>query len=360
MKKHIKFTIQAGGTFSIVFQHGDPEQAQRVTQRLAETLMTDDRTQRVREAVATRTFLEEERQRLASDFREKEDRLRSFLQTNPEAARADAMMGVDPARALMLEQQLQQLRAQRDALVTSGDPAAVIATPEDLRLAEAQAEEELLAARRDFADKKGMYTEAHPDVRVAEDRLKRATAGLSGVRQAKDTAREVARSAAAKRALTPEEARIGASIDALEATLGKMRGALRAGQDGRRPDPKVLQAEVQLQGLRHAVEESRTRLGRIEDQALQIGLVEKMEGNQSAGTLTLYERAYRPSAPSSNRKKKVALLGGLVVVMLACGTALARAVTDDRLFDGADVAFLTPVEVLAAVPRAGQRIQESS
>jgi uncharacterized protein involved in exopolysaccharide biosynthesis len=340
VKKNILFNVQPGGTFSISFIGTSPQQAQAVTKRLAETLLVDHNAQRSMAARDTNQFLDSEQRQLEEEVRRREVTLKQFLAIHPEATTAeqpDQPMLEDPG-VMMLEQELARMHGQaRPAAATGG--ALARSSSEVLELRQ-QVEAERAKAERDLRDKLDTLTEAHPDVIVARERVKRAQADAARFAGAAD--------GKATTAAAVEDPELKRSIQDLESRIGRMRSAARRGN---RRDPVTLQLAVQLQRLRGDLGESRERLSRLEDQQLQARVVEKMATTGNLLRLRVLDPATLPGSPMQSRRRRIALAGFAVAFLLAAGTAFGRAALSDRIYDRDDILQFTGVSVLTVVPR---------
>jgi uncharacterized protein involved in exopolysaccharide biosynthesis len=343
--------VQPGSTFAIGYTGFTPAQAQMVTRKLAETLILDHNQQRSRTVKDTRQFLDSERKQLAAEVSVRETALKDFLAVHPEAANTTM---IDPqaedASVLLLEQELTRLRSQARA---QGAPTSkakgVVRSNAELAVLRRQAEVEREKAEGDLQTKLDTLTDAHPDVIVARERLKRADGDVTRFSAALERA-------GASTTATPEDDDLHRSIKDIEGRVNRMRTATR---NRNRRDPKALQQEVQLGRLRHDLEESRKRLSQLEEQQLQVTVVEKMETGGGLLRLTVLDPASLPGTPLQSRRRRIALVGMALAGLLAAGAAMARAMTNDRLFDRADLAQLANVGVLAVVPRIPRGLRRS-
>jgi uncharacterized protein involved in exopolysaccharide biosynthesis len=132
--------------------------------------------------------------------------------------------------------------------------------------------------------------------------------------------------------------------------------ALRA--SSRRPkDPKMLQLGVQYDDLKHNLGEARTRLSKLQDQEVQMSVAEKMEKGGNLLRLVVHDPASLPGSPMQSRRRRTAMGGLFLAIVLAAGTAFARSITSDRLFDRQDVTNLAGAPVLAVVPALPKKVR---
>jgi uncharacterized protein involved in exopolysaccharide biosynthesis len=109
--------------------------------------------------------------------------------------------------------------------------------------------------------------------------------------------------------------------------------------------------DLQFQNLRRALDETRQRLAGLEEQKFRAQLAANFESSSETGQMSIMDPANLPGQPEVNNKRKVALIGLAGTLILALGVAFLRAITDDRLYDRADVTWLTSVPLLAVIPR---------
>jgi uncharacterized protein involved in exopolysaccharide biosynthesis len=340
-KKRLDFQVQAGGTFAITYVGFSPAQAQAVLRELTETLLVDHNQRRSREVKQTREFLEAELKKLEEDVRARETTLKDFLAKHPEAASiADQNQLTDPS-TLVLEQQLGQLRAQARTRPAGGGAAAT--STAEIVEAKRNAEAERDKAFRELQDKLATLTEAHPDVIAAKERHRGAQADVN--RYAKELQQA---STAAGGSGNPEDL----EIKSLEMKLAGIRSASRS---RRNKDPKTLQLEVQLQDLRHNLEEARKRVSSLENEKVQASVMEKMDSSGNFERLRVHDPATLPGSPLQSRRRRVAMGGFFLACVLAAGMAFGRAMVSDRIFDRTDVAHLAGVPVLASIPPVPKR-----
>jgi uncharacterized protein involved in exopolysaccharide biosynthesis len=347
VKKRLEFHVQPGGAFALSYIGFSPKQAQTVLRELSETLITDHNQQRSRQVKQTREFLDTELVRLSVDVRTRETALKEFLARHPEAASIndDAPM-MDPG-SLVLEQQLAQLRSQARTRSASGSTGGARSTSEMVESKRA-AETERETAQRELQTKLDTLTEAHPDVIVARERLKRAQGEVGRFNSQLEKASGGAGQGASADAL---------EIKAMETKLSEMRSVSTR---RRSRDPRALQAEVQLQDLRHNLEEARKRLSAVESEKVQASVMEKMDSTGNFLRLRIHDPATMAGAPLQSRRRRFAMGGFMLACLIGLGTAFGRAMISDRIFDRNDVLNLGGAPVLTVVPPVPKRLRGDS
>lgn len=193
MRKNIGFRAKDGETFGLSYTGIDPDQAQKVTARMAQDLLEEHSRSRLEAAGDTKEFLDVKKRLSDEDLRDKESALATFIAKHPEfareangvnagtdsglAVRASAKSVKQPAdpQLAALERQSQRLQERL------GMPVHKKAPPDaDPKLVAARndAENELKKAQADYAEKSAEFTEEHPDVRSAKARMKAAESKL--------------------------------------------------------------------------------------------------------------------------------------------------------------------------------------
>lgn len=345
MRKKVLFRARDGSTFLVSFDADSPAQAQAVTARLASTLIEDNTRMRLAEANETRRFLDQERVRLGQEVQAKEAALAAFFQAHPEVAnRGSSEATPAPGGIDDLERELARVRQGSDS--PSSAPSKFDA---DLFASVRRAEVEAEQAERDVADKSDKLTDAHPDLIAAKERAARAKASLQRMRESAGLTRPAPAKAEG------EGAKPAPQVTAIEEQIARLRKSYAA--TGRRPSRQALQLEVTLEGLRHDLEQARARLAGLEDKQFQAALVAKLETNGEMGQLAVLDPASRPGLPFTDVRKKVALAGFVLALLLAAAAAVLRARTDDQIRDRLDAqwAIGKPVLALVATPPSASR-----
>jgi uncharacterized protein involved in exopolysaccharide biosynthesis len=342
LEKRVEFKNQGGPTFAIRFVGATPELAQTVAQRLAETLIEDDRKQRAADSKKTVSFLVEEIDRVRKEVAEREAAVHAFLQANPDASRVvsvdPAASAADLAQISLLEQRLSTLRS-----VTPAVPGVPVEQGPDpgLLAALGSARAEVESARRALTDQRERLTEAHPDVDAAKRRLDRAESQARSLSMAIEVPRRADRAAAV------DPGANATAVASIEDSLANLRS--RVGATGRRKSARVMQLEVKLQSLQQDLAETRERYARLETQRFRASMQQNMQTSGDMTPLDILNAAYLPGMPIGNRKRNVLLAGVLMTMLLALGAAFGRAAFDDRLFDRSDVTHLSALPVLGIV-----------
>jgi uncharacterized protein involved in exopolysaccharide biosynthesis len=331
MAKKVIFRARDGSTFLISYDAESPALAQAVVARLASTLIEDNTQLRRQEAVETSRFMEQERQRLGQEVKAKQASMTEFLKQHPEAlGRTEGGAGGPPPELDELQREMDRLRGAPSA---DGRPDPdVIAT---VRKAEADYD----VAQKDLTEKQQRLTDVHPDLISSKQKLKQAEANLQRIREAAG----LTRPAEAK-----GEGGKDQQIAGMEREMAKLRRARPAGAP--RVTRQQLEASVAFESLRHELEQARARLGNLDDKQFQSGLAAKLDTDASIGQLAVLDPASRPGLPIVDVRKKVAIAGLVVALLLGAGVAAWRARKDDRIHDRVDAEWLSGKPVLVLLP----------
>jgi uncharacterized protein involved in exopolysaccharide biosynthesis len=330
MHKKILFRARDGSTFLISFDAESPALAHAVVSRLASTLIEDNTRLRVQEAEETGRFLDQERARLGQEVKAKEATLTAFLRTHPEAL-GRSENAAPPANLDSLEREMASLRGGGVSSDGRPDPD-VIAT---VRRAEAEYE----LAQKDLSDKQQRLTDVHPDLIASRVKAKQAEGNLQRIRETAGLTR-------------PPESKPGSDNGAQVASLEREMARLRRPRPSGAPrmSRQQLEGAVMFESMRRDLEQTRSRLAGLEDKQFQAGLAAKLETNSEIGQLAILDPASRPGLPFVDVRKKVAIGGAILALLLGFVAAALRARSDDRIHDRADAEWLGGKPVLVLLP----------
>lgn len=375
MRRHVAFRAREGDTFEISFESNNRELAQEVTKRLAEVILQEASTRRSEQAKTLKEFLDAESDRNEIELKNKEADLAKFLAIHPEFARittsdvhsASATAGTaggsgalsgDPVLAAL------EWKASRiDRQLKAGAGAAVDPAPAPRRAARAKLPDsaELVAARRDLEDKAGRFTDKHPDVVAARNRLRSAEAAQAAAQAAADQA------ASAGDDDTSERPATDANREALTKQLADLRQQIAARRaagsttaaTGKRGEPPpqdthgaAVDLEVEFRRLQREAADARDRQRQLDDKKFKASINASSVMNDRNIQVSVLDPAFLPTHPSS-RPRSIALgIGLLVGFILALGTALLSARLDDRIHDRVDLEALDIMPLLGVIPAA--------
>lgn len=380
MRKRITFRAREGDTFEISYQGGTAQEAQEVTRRLGECIVQEAATRRSEGANALKEFLQKESDQNNAKLRIDEAEFAKFTSLHP--ALAARLQGQNPtpsgpqraastpsdpilagleSRAARIDR---QLRAAAGQPPPPPKPVPVYTPPPD--------SPELIAARKDLADKQARYTDKHPDVAAARTRLRTAEAAQAAAVASAEAAHAAAVAAAQVHDDPPPKN--AADEDALKKELAELQNQIawrragltapKAGADASAPpapsgEPQLggdVALEVEFRRLQREVNEGRERQRQLDEKMFKASMTASSVMNDRNVTVSVLDPAYLPTGPIS--KSRTSLLATLLIVCaaLAFGTALLFAKLDDRIYDSFDLNQLDVLPVLGSIPRAPHQL----
>jgi Mrp family chromosome partitioning ATPase len=320
MRLSTKFRYDQGDVFVISYTGGSPAEAQRVAARLSEVLISEHQRLRSSQAEVTREFLDFETKRKTQELGDRQAALVAFLAKHPEFS-VDQTTGVGVG-----------IRARRER---ANEPVPVVIAPGGAEPAAAEhplitarnaAEAKLTAARRDLAEKRGRFTDQHPEVRTA----------LAAVSAAEEAFRKATEDARAVPPPPPPRPR------ALEPARPVRRG------DGVSAS-RAVALETEWARLTREVAEAREQLQLLETQQFRASMAATMLGTGQTSQITVIDPAFLPTRPNGTRPRTLAALGVLLGIALGGVAAVIRALLDDVIYEPSDVERRASLPVLAVV-----------
>jgi uncharacterized protein involved in exopolysaccharide biosynthesis len=378
LRQAVKFEARGANAFRITFTDSEAERAKLVTDKLTQMLQEKDEVLRNEQAKATVTFAVKQKDDAQGELSKMELELAQFLAKHPEFAQ-EAMQPVAQgqvagegasiravnnqkqkqpantgnARLYALERQRQRIQARLDA-PPDAPPIRIPApqTPEKIA-AEAdvtQARNELASANRELSEAMAQYTEQHPSVIRARDRVAAAKAKLAKAQAAvpPDVETAVAPTTEADRdKLKKELQQLEQSIaEEQKRSDGKGSAAVSAVDA---TTNWVVQLETEHSKLRRNVTEGRERVEALADSVFRAEMDANQKLAETGGRLSIVDPAFKPVKPSGPGKTVIVIAGFALFLALGAGLALGLAVIDDRLYRRSDLEELG-LAVLAVIP----------
>jgi hypothetical protein len=387
IRKKTEFKARSVDTFAISFEGFDRDQAQRVCARMADILVAESAKRQQEDNKGATAFLEIEKKRLDDDLEKMEREITEFLQLHPEFASAKEGLGTE---VLALKSKADDDEKRRRAKAARGvrrgrlDPTASgpaaggpasaddRAPPVDpvLLAARSQAQTDLVAARRELAEKSLSFTDQHPDVRAARERVAAAEVALRRASEAIAAAQPHDDPPPRSKVVVTEDPYAEPSAKPL-ASVNPDRSPDRnpdrsadRDPDGeekekRRPkvvDPdqgeKVVSLEMEWSRLARALTLARGHQTDLEAKLYKAEMVANTAESGVGASIGLVDPAYKPSGPSNAPNKTVVMMG--LAASIAIGFVLSAAwglFFDDRLFSANEIEGSVMVPVLGVVPR---------
>jgi capsular polysaccharide biosynthesis protein len=368
-RKQIDWKSRSNDTFVITFKGSTREEAQEVTTRLADMLVEENAKSRQDRAKGRTEFLDAEKKRVDEDLDRFEKDRAQFIAEHPEfatdsgnqvgAAVRDAQKKVDAALAGERQARLNGGRFVPGVGPRIPGVGGLSAAPVDplLLSARTQAMSELVAAKRDLADKSLRFTEQHPDVHAASQRVAAAEAALKKTEDAIVAAQPPPPPA------PPAGGDPYAGSSAKPVAKGPPGGGAAAVDPKKKPTAKAPEAvlvalETEWSRLNREVGKLRTQQGQLETKLFQAEMEASSELGGYAATIAILDPAFKPAGPSGTPNRTIIVGGFLASLIAGIVLAAARGIfLDDRLFDASEVEGLGLVPVLGVVPK--QKVEKT-
>lgn len=299
----INADIQQGGTattiaFSMSFDYSNPIQAQLVAQDFVERLLKLDSSQSAQAAESTVNFLQEQASSLQEQLRGVESQIEGIKARHGLALSNAGMAGVTINSGGAYESQIAAL--QRENAELAAKAMAARSVDNDPIVA---------AATQQLANARAVYSDSHPDVKLAQQRLTEA-------RQA----------AASRLAAGGQNSPAAAQIAANNASIAQLQAA-RAGEQARSnaalsaqsAAPLVMEQVAQLQARADGL---RTNLERVSSNLMAAQASAKMANEQRGERLTVIDPPVAPDSPTSPNRPLLAAGGVIAGLGLGIGLAL--------------------------------------
>jgi uncharacterized protein involved in exopolysaccharide biosynthesis len=372
LRQAIKFSAPGGNTFHIQYTDSDPDRAQAVNAKLVKLLQEKDEMMRTETAQKTVEFALQQKDDAIAELRKRQQALAEFLAAHPEFA-ADPSAGngggegaavravhsqkapAGSSRLFALERQRQRIQARLDAPPDAA-PVRIVAPPTPEKIAAeaavTEAQRELSSANKELEEARSRYTDKHPAVVAAQERVAMAQTKLRHAQAAvpPDVETEVAPATPADRTKLQKQLHELESQIAEEqkrSNKGDKQGSGSSAADA--TTNWVVKLETTHADLRRAVAEQSETVDYLSESARRAQMNANEKRTDTAGALTVIDPANRPTRPSGPGKTIFLLAGMVLFISLGAGLAIGLAVIDDRLYRRADLDQLG-IAVLAVIP----------
>lgn len=318
--------------FTVSYKNESPDLAKKVTTKLAELYLDENRRSRTKETQQTSSFLEAEAQRLQAQISELEAKVADFKVKSagslPDTFQATSRMLADTQQQLgLLEAKLPPLESRYAYLKSrlTGFGATAL-------LAKARAE---LAAARD------KYSDIHPDV----VRLKRTVETLEA--GGSSAAYESTGSDPEYLALQSELQQVAGDIAGVRSQRTTLKNKIDEYQSRLAQSPEV---EREYSALTRDLDHATSRYSDIMNKLTSAKLAEELEREQKAERFILIEAANYPSTPSEPNIPAIMLLGLTFALGVGIGIAALTEYLDKRIFGPKELAAVFKAPPLAIIP----------
>lgn len=284
--------------FSLAFDYPDAARAQVVAQEFVERFLKLDSSQTAAAAASTVSFLEEQSASLQEKLRTVEGKIESIKAQNGMALSSAGMMPMSSGGSY--ETQIAQLQRENAQLAAEANNARSV-----------ERDPGVAAAEGALATARGIYSDNHPDVKFAEQRVAEARAAA-----AQRSSRSGA-SAAAQQQIAANNNSIGQLQAARGAEMARSNAVLSAQSVAPLVLERVNQLQAEADGLRANYEKVAGNLMAAQASA-------KMGNEQRGERLSVIDPPVVPDKPASPNRPL--LIAGGILVGGAIGFALAMLV----------------------------------
>ena len=360
LPKPLASTNRSGpDTFLVTFAASTPEEAQRITNRMAKAFVDQHSKMRETRAEHTSDFLAAQLEQSRDRLKTLEERLRQTKETYmgrlPEQTQGNLQMvgGLrqqqentsmslrsDEDRLAMIERQIEAMKGGGpDSGATTGALSA--------------SQQRIAALRKELDDASSMYTEKHPEVQRLKSELAAAEAAATGAQTAPASAREPVLAAdPAYRQLLAERETVRLRIRDRERALERAEGEIAKYQQRVDAAPMI---EQQLSSLNREYDLEKQLYNTLSERQQQAILAEDLERRKASEQFAILYPATLPSQPSSPDAVRIMLLAALMGVAAGIALTFAREYLDRTVHDARALQLEFDLPVLAEIPRIAAR-----
>jgi uncharacterized protein involved in exopolysaccharide biosynthesis len=366
LRQAVKLESRGGNAFRIVYGDADPDRAKRVAEKLTTLLQQKDEELRNTTARATVEFVTRQKEEAATELRVHEQELAGFLAQHPEFAQETQPGQAEGAsirairdaqkktpqnpRLLALERQRQRIQIRLDA-PPDAPPVRIQAPPSQERiLAEAavsEAQRELSAANRELESAMTKYTELHPTVKAAKERVTQAQQRLRHAQAAVPAEIETI----VAPATAEDRVKLQRELQKLDQQITELQRGGKSDAVVDTTTKRVVELETRHAELRRRVTEQREQVNALAAGVFRAQIDASQKLAEAGSRLEIVDPAFRPVRPSGPGKTIFLMAGMALFLSLGVGLAIGLAVIDDRLYRREDVDQLG-IAVLGVIPPA--------
>jgi polysaccharide biosynthesis transport protein len=386
--------------FSLSFDHGSPEIAQRVTSDLVSLFLSENLERRAAAAGEATAFLQTEASRLGEEINRLEARLATFKEThgdnlpelaslnrelmmrteerlrdNAQAVRtleqqmlyleselaqlSPTVSGVQAGQATTLDSYLEELQAQYvrvkeryapdhpDRIQLEREITSLQQQVGDSGIASIQSRLEQL--QTDLAKSTRRYSSAHPDVVSLKRSIAETESQLASARkQMRDSDRVFGG------ANNPAYVQLRVKLDATRLELGSLRSTktdlekeLKLFEARLTESPRI---EQEYRALTRDYDNAMVKYKEIKEKGLQAELAQSLERDRKSERFSLIEPPLRPEKPIKPNRLAIAVLGLVLAIAGGVGNLALRESMDKGLHGARAIQMATAIPLLASIP----------
>jgi len=390
-----EITTVSTGTFKVAYTATSPSQAQAITRRLAERVVTLNDTVRKDKVNAADQFMDEEVSRAASELSASEDKVRNFnrlhfpnipedqivsvatvegLERQLAAQNADLENKLSQrrflARRLEEQRQLTALLQKSSGLNRPVEPGAQPQT--DTQYVPTELDKTLASKQAELSTALSRYTPLHPEVVRLSRQVKELQVQVAAQVRPPSTAPTPSRPTEAGASAPPVaidqsndlmQAEIQLELEQLDRQIAKQeqdRNAL-AGKIGvfrsRLNLPPVL--DQQLSALMREVDSAKQRLSLLSSKKLSSEMAGSVDISANNALFRVIDPANLPQYAIWPNRPKLIAAGWLLGLGIGLGIGFLREFADTTLADEDEVSSRLKLPVLASIPIVVQSKRET-
>jgi polysaccharide chain length determinant protein (PEP-CTERM system associated) len=341
--------------FVLSYAAPNPEQSQRVTNRLANVFV--EVTSRTREARAedTSAFISTQLSASRQKLDAIEERLRkakeSYMGRLPEQTQANLSMAAGTTQ--QLESTAIALRGEQDRL------SMIERQIEGMKQGSAElplvrggglgaAAQRVLDLQRQLANARAMYTEKHPEIQRLQEELNKARIDAEAERARPEDERLASLTLdPAYRQLLADRERAQLRIRELQRAESRLRAQVASYQSRVEAAPMV---EQQLASLQREYNLEKEQYAALSGKLQAAELAENLERRRGSEQFSVLYAAYLPRSPESPNIPRLWLIGVALGLALGAGGALGREYMDRSVHDVRGLQSEFDVPVLGEIP----------
>ena len=399
--KRTQHATKATIAFTVSYQSGSPETAQKVANELTSLFLGENLKSRERQAQETTTFLQQEAASLAKHIEEVEAKIAQFKQKAngalPELMSLNLQLMNQADRELMdLDQQIRSLEERQAYLegeLATIKPNTPIMSVTGERILDSV--ERLRALRAEYAGVSGSFAADHPDVIRMKQEIQALEKETGASPESEELAKQLVDARAALVTLSdrfgpehPDVVKTRRTIGSLEQDIKRIGGAQGKKSVQRPENPAYINIQAQLKSATSSLEAlrgSRTAVKRrlqdyakrvertpelepdylmlardrdtstekyqdIRSRLLEAKVSEGLEVQRKGERFSLIDPPGLPENPEKPNRKAIALLGFILALAGGAGAAAVAENMDHSIRAPEQLARLTQAFPLAVIP----------
>jgi len=361
LRKKIHINFNRNDTFMVSFDSEDPDQAMRVTARIASLFIDENVNVREQQASGTTAFISTETSRLRKELEEQENKVALYKSQhrNELPEQLDANLRTQEQLRRELESTMLRLSAveerksslEKQLANTELLPAM---TPTGLEGAgvgiNAQKPGGVEDRRRELAWLLGRYSEKHPDVISLKEEIEMLSArdaaqklGVSG----KTANKTFGSGSSLKQMLADQIETLASEINSLRVKSNRLQSEVETYQARVNNTPL---RSIELSKITRNYDITLKKFQDLLGKGFDSQLSENMEKKQKGEQFQVVDPAYRPEKPFAPNRLRILLIGLALGLAGGCGVAFLLDNLDTSFKKNDDLDGFTNYPLLAVLP----------